>query len=188
MTKPFSIEEVLIRLHRLVQRSGAAAQGSATLVVGDLVRNVDRREVTRAGEAVELTTTQFELLPEEDVAALHAAGVFDAQTPKERGFGKRHRSTGTERRRLPRAAPPLAAVRGYTDMLQLTGSLTEDGRTSLARVEQQTLRMTALVEDLLLLARLDEGRASRSTSRAGSSSASAAWTPPGPGCAPRSCR
>ena len=56
---------------------------------------------------------------------------------------------------------PLAAVRGYTDMLQLTEPLTDTGRASLARVEQQTLRMTALVEDLLLLARLDEGRAPR---------------------------
>ena len=62
VTKPFSIEEVLIRLHRLVQRSGAAAQDSSTLVVGDLVLNVDSREVTRGGEPVELTTTQFELL------------------------------------------------------------------------------------------------------------------------------
>ena len=62
VTKPFSIEEVLIRLHRLVQRSGVAAQDSATLVVGDLVLNVDRREVTRGGQPVELTTTQFELL------------------------------------------------------------------------------------------------------------------------------
>ncbi|MFF0988874.1 sensor histidine kinase [Kocuria nitroreducens] len=53
---------------------------------------------------------------------------------------------------------PLAAVRGYTDMLQLTEPLTDTGRASLARVEQQTLRMTTLVEDLLLLARLDEGR------------------------------
>ena len=62
VTKPFSIEEVLIRLHRLVQRSGAAAQDSSTLVVGDLVLNVDSREVTRGGEPVELTATQFELL------------------------------------------------------------------------------------------------------------------------------
>ncbi|MEX5301942.1 sensor histidine kinase [Kocuria sabuli] len=54
---------------------------------------------------------------------------------------------------------PLAAVRGYTDMLQLTEPLTEHGRASLGRVEQQALRMSALVEDLLLLARLDEGRA-----------------------------
>ncbi|WP_228488809.1 sensor histidine kinase [Raineyella fluvialis] len=53
---------------------------------------------------------------------------------------------------------PLAAVRGYTDILRLTEELSPEGRTSLGRVESQTDRMTALVEDLLMLARLDEGR------------------------------
>ena len=62
LTKPFSMEEVLLRLHRLVQRSGVAAMDTAELVVGDLVLNVDTRDVTRAGEEVHLTATQFELL------------------------------------------------------------------------------------------------------------------------------
>lgn len=62
VTKPFAMEEVLFRLHRLVERSGAAAAASAELVVGDLVLNTDTREVTRGGEAVDLTATQFELL------------------------------------------------------------------------------------------------------------------------------
>jgi len=62
VTKPFSMEEVLLRLHRLVQRSGVAAMDTAELVVGDLVLNVDTREVTRAGEEMHLTATQFELL------------------------------------------------------------------------------------------------------------------------------
>ncbi len=53
---------------------------------------------------------------------------------------------------------PLAAVRGYTDILRLTEELSPEGRTSLGRVESQTDRMTGLVEDLLMLARLDEGR------------------------------
>ncbi|WOP20028.1 HAMP domain-containing sensor histidine kinase [Raineyella sp. LH-20] len=53
---------------------------------------------------------------------------------------------------------PLAAVRGYTDILRLTEDLSPEGRTSLGRVESQADRMTALVEDLLMLARLDEGR------------------------------
>jgi two-component system, OmpR family, response regulator len=48
VTKPFSMEEVMLRLHRLVQRSGVAAADTAELVVGDLVLNVDTREVTRA--------------------------------------------------------------------------------------------------------------------------------------------
>ena len=62
VTKPFSMEEVMLRLHRLVQRSGAAAQDDAELIVGDLVLNTDTREVTRGGTAIQLTATQFELL------------------------------------------------------------------------------------------------------------------------------
>jgi two-component system OmpR family response regulator len=62
VTKPFSMEEVMLRLHRLVQRSGVAAQDDAELVVGELVLNTDTREVTRGGEDIQLTATQFELL------------------------------------------------------------------------------------------------------------------------------
>lgn len=62
VTKPFSLEEVLIRLHRLVQRTGVMAQDADQLVVGDLSLNVRTREVSRGGEAIELTTTQFNLL------------------------------------------------------------------------------------------------------------------------------
>ncbi|WP_077489343.1 response regulator transcription factor [Sinomonas mesophila] len=62
VAKPFSMEEVMLRLHRLVQRSGVAAQDDAELVVGDLVLNTDTRGVTRGGEDIQLTATQFELL------------------------------------------------------------------------------------------------------------------------------
>ncbi|WP_026547662.1 MULTISPECIES: HAMP domain-containing sensor histidine kinase [Micrococcaceae] len=53
---------------------------------------------------------------------------------------------------------PLTAIRGYTELLRMTESFTDDGRKSLARVQSQSERMTTLVEDLLLLARLDEGQ------------------------------
>lgn len=62
VTKPFSLEEVLIRLHRLVSRSGVATADSAEMVVGDLVMNTDSREVRRAGEEIVLTATEFDLL------------------------------------------------------------------------------------------------------------------------------
>lgn len=62
VTKPFSMEELILRLHRLVQRSGIAAADSSELVVGDLVLNLDTREVTRGGEEISLTSTQWELL------------------------------------------------------------------------------------------------------------------------------
>lgn len=53
---------------------------------------------------------------------------------------------------------PLAAVRGYTEMIRLTEPLSDQGRESVARVLSQADRMGSLVEDLLLLARLDAGR------------------------------
>lgn len=62
VTKPFSMEEVLLRLHRLVQRSGVAAMDTSELAVGDLLLNLDTREVTRGGEDLQLTATEFEVL------------------------------------------------------------------------------------------------------------------------------
>lgn len=53
---------------------------------------------------------------------------------------------------------PLTAIRGYTELMRMTEHFTPDGEMSLARVQSQSERMTTLVEDLLLLARLDEGQ------------------------------
>ncbi|MFC8303469.1 response regulator transcription factor [Specibacter sp. NPDC057265] len=62
VTKPFSMEELVLRLHRLVQRSGIASSDNAQLVVGDLMLNYDTREVKRGGVDIDLTATQWELL------------------------------------------------------------------------------------------------------------------------------
>ncbi|CAM3293582.1 DNA-binding response regulator [Mycobacterium intermedium] len=63
VTKPFSIEEVVLRLRALLRRTGVATVDSgAQLVVGDLVLDEDSHEVTRAGEPISLTSTEFELL------------------------------------------------------------------------------------------------------------------------------
>jgi two-component system OmpR family response regulator len=63
VTKPFSLEEVVLRLRALLRRSGIAAEGNgAQLVVGDLVLDEDSHEVTRGGEEITLTSTEFELL------------------------------------------------------------------------------------------------------------------------------
>jgi len=59
---------------------------------------------------------------------------------------------------------PLASIRGYSELSlralgQNHGPEAIDGTTtSLERIQAQSLRMTRLVEDLLLLARLDEGQ------------------------------
>jgi two-component system, OmpR family, response regulator len=63
VTKPFSLEEVLARLRGLLRRAGMAQTAAGTpLVVDDLVMDEDAREVTRGGEFVDLTPTEFELL------------------------------------------------------------------------------------------------------------------------------
>ena len=54
---------------------------------------------------------------------------------------------------------PLASIRGYSELTRrMHGDLPEDVAYSMGRIESESLRMTSLVEDLLLLARLDEGR------------------------------
>jgi two-component system OmpR family sensor kinase len=53
---------------------------------------------------------------------------------------------------------PLAAIRGYTELAQRVGDDTEAVAHAMNRVQSETERMTHLVEDLLLLARLDSGR------------------------------
>ncbi|OBG54463.1 two-component sensor histidine kinase [Mycolicibacterium fortuitum] len=54
---------------------------------------------------------------------------------------------------------PLAAIRGYTELAQRKhDELPADVAHAMNRVESETTRMTQLVEDMLLLARLDAGR------------------------------
>jgi two-component system OmpR family response regulator len=63
VTKPFSLEEVVLRLRGLMRRTGVTeADAGNQLVVGDLVLDEDSHEVLRAGEQVALTATEFELL------------------------------------------------------------------------------------------------------------------------------
>ena len=63
VTKPFSIEEVVLRLRALLRRTGVStADAGAQIVVGDLVLDEDSHEVTRGGDPITLTSTEFELL------------------------------------------------------------------------------------------------------------------------------
>jgi two-component system OmpR family response regulator len=63
VTKPFSLEELVARLRGLMRRTRTVAMSEPTsLVVGDLTLDEDSREVRRAGELIQLTTTEFELL------------------------------------------------------------------------------------------------------------------------------
>ena len=55
--------KLVARLRALLRRSGATTlRNESQLVVGDLTLDEDSHEVTRAGELINLTATEFELL------------------------------------------------------------------------------------------------------------------------------
>ena len=81
----------------------------------------------------------------------------------ERALGRRAASEARLRRFAADAShelrTPLSAIRGYAELaLRHPGQVPEDVTHALRRVQSESARMTVLVDDLLLLARLDAGR------------------------------
>jgi two-component system KDP operon response regulator KdpE len=67
MTKPFSMDELLARITATLRRTRVADAGSpdsGPLTIGDLVIDLAGQQVTRSGETVHLTPTEFSLLRE----------------------------------------------------------------------------------------------------------------------------
>jgi two-component system OmpR family response regulator len=63
VTKPFSLEELVLRLRALLRRTGVGVtDDSARVVVGDLILDEDTHEVTRGEQEINLTATEFEVL------------------------------------------------------------------------------------------------------------------------------
>jgi two-component system response regulator RegX3 len=63
VTKPFSAAELGARIRAVLRRSAAVPADEATVLeVGDVRVDLDRQLVTRAGEPVDLTVKEFELL------------------------------------------------------------------------------------------------------------------------------
>ncbi len=81
----------------------------------------------------------------------------------EKALGRRAASEARLRRFAADAShelrTPLSAIRGYAELaLRHPGPVPEDVSHALRRVQSESARMTVLVDDLLLLARLDAGR------------------------------
>jgi DNA-binding response OmpR family regulator len=62
VAKPFSPREVVARVRAVLRRTGRSEAPSRTLETGDVFMDLDRREVSVASQAVELTATEFDLL------------------------------------------------------------------------------------------------------------------------------
>jgi DNA-binding response OmpR family regulator len=63
VTKPFSAAELVARIRAVLRRAADQQEpGDGVLSVGDVVVDLDKRLVTRAGEPVDLTVKEFDLL------------------------------------------------------------------------------------------------------------------------------
>ena len=81
----------------------------------------------------------------------------------ERALGRRAASEARLRRFAADAShelrTPLSSIRGYAELaLRHPGPVPQDVTHALSRVQSESVRMSVLVDDLLLLARLDAGR------------------------------
>jgi two-component system phosphate regulon response regulator PhoB/two-component system alkaline phosphatase synthesis response regulator PhoP len=61
VTKPFSVKELVARIHAVLRRPGGG-EGARRIVIGPLVIDLDKFEVTAEGARVDLTTTEFKIL------------------------------------------------------------------------------------------------------------------------------
>jgi two-component system OmpR family response regulator len=62
MTKPFSVEELLLRIDAILRRAEGYEEVGPRIVVADVELDEESHEVHRAGAVVELTPTEFRLL------------------------------------------------------------------------------------------------------------------------------
>ncbi len=117
---------------------------AAAIAEGDLTRRVERAEprteVGRLGLALNAMLAQIE-------------AAFDAQAASERRLRRFVADASHELR------TPLAAVRAYAELFgRGADRRPDDLERAMTGIGRESERMTVLVEDLLLLARLDEGR------------------------------
>jgi two-component system, OmpR family, sensor kinase len=126
---------------RPLERMGSTAKAIAA---GDLSRRVEpatpRTEIGRLGLALNGMLSQIEM-----------------------AFAERTRSEQRLRRFLADAShelrTPLTSIRGYAELLRRGAAQTaEDSALARRRIEAEAIRMSVMVDDLLLLARLDQGR------------------------------
>jgi len=120
------------------------ATTAGAIAAGDLSRRVeradDRTEVGRLGAAL-------------NAMLGHIEGAFAARTASENRLRRFVADASHELR------TPLTSIRGYAELFRRgAAERPDDLETAMRRIEDESARMSVLVDDLLLLARLDQGR------------------------------
>lgn len=149
-----------------------AAAWFATLLIRRELRPLDRVAAT-AARVSEMPLSRGEVdirerVPDEDTDPATEVGQVGAALNRmlghvESALTARHESETQVRRFVADAShelrTPLASIRGYAELVQrLPDDLPDDALRAMDRVGSEARRMTSLLEDMLLLARLDAGR------------------------------
>ncbi len=134
----WTVRRGLRPLADMAKTAGEIASG------GDLARRIEpadtETEVGRLGEALNTMLTRIE-------------GAFAEKSESEARLRQFVADASHELR------TPLTSIRGYAELLRKGAFVDDEERTrALRRVEREASRMSGLVDDLLLLARLDQGR------------------------------
>lgn len=169
-----SVQETVLRLSLLIALIGAVGVIGAA-VVGAVVVRVALRPLERVAQ----TASRVSELPLDRGEVALAVRVPDADADPATEVGTvghalnrmlEHVAAALEARQASEnkvrtfvadasheLRTPLASIRGYAELTRRGGhDLPDDVAHAIGRVESESVRMTALVEDLLLLARLDE--------------------------------
>lgn len=76
ITKPFSLDELLARIEAVLRRSLRVSARGANITLADVTLDPDGREVSRAGQRIELSRTEFNVL---EFLMLNAGRVVSKQ-------------------------------------------------------------------------------------------------------------
>jgi two-component system OmpR family sensor kinase len=146
------------------------------VLLGSLLVRVALRPLTRVVETAarvsELPLESGEVslgerVPDADTAPSTEVGRVGAALNRllgkvEASLAARHESEQKLRRFVADAShelrTPLASIRGYAELGRRAARLPADTARALERIESESVRMTTLVEEMMLLARLDAGR------------------------------
>lgn len=159
-----SVETVMSRLLSVLVLGG----GAVLLVGGSATWVLVRREVRTVDEMVHAAndvadgdlSRRIDTRPSaEELAALTAA-LNDMFERNEQAFETERETKDRLRQFVADAShelrTPLTAISGYSQLHRMGGlEAAEDRDTAMARIETETGRMNRLVDDLMLLARLD---------------------------------
>ena len=154
----------LLQLEVLISLGVVAATTVLALIIIRIgLRPLQRMElVARDIAAGDLTRRVEPATPNTEIGRLGIA-LNGMLSQIEAAFGERTRSEARLRRFIADAShelrTPLTSVRGYAEMLRRGAENSpEDAALARRRIEEESKRMSVMVDDMLALARLDQGR------------------------------